>query len=101
MNNQPNYKAIYKDIITKQFPEKSEILNVFLAKDSVSSIDVLKINCILFGNSSNKFKSYKERDIKKILKKQKDNKWTNTETAKYFNLSRNTITVWKNKFIIK
>jgi len=45
----------------------------------------------------NKHKSYDVTAVMKVLKYQEENKLTNIETAKIFNLSRNTVSAWKRK----
>lgn len=106
--SQPDYKRIYTDIVEKKFPDKiSKILP--LLKDNLTVLEIIKINAIIFGKGDNDtkkqnqmHKSYDEKTILHILKFQKDNKCGNTEIAKKFDLSRNTITKWKriydNKF---
>lgn len=102
----PNYKQIYLDILNKKFPNKKAECKVILSKSSVSGIDIIAINKIIFGtneeiNSFNrKHRSYSKSDILKILDYQKKNNLNNSQLANHFKLSRNTIAKWKNIFIV-
>lgn len=101
-----NYKAIYTDLILKKFPEKMEICQPLLKKKTLSTLDAIKINQILFPQSSldversnQRHKSYKEKDIKEILKYQEDNCLNITQLALKFKLSRNTVAKWRKKYL--
>ena len=105
MKNTPNYKKIYSDMIAMKYPEKTEICGNYLSKDKLSVLDVVKLNKLI-SNSANKsskfnqrFKSYDKSFIFEILDYQKKRHLTNTELAKHFELSRNTITKWKKEFL--
>ncbi|WP_317048662.1 hypothetical protein [Chryseobacterium sp. KLBC 52] len=74
-----------------------------MSKESMSLSDVLKINNIIFfdGVSENqKFKSYDKQTIFEILEYQKKYKLNNSQLAKHFKLSRNTVTKWKRIFLV-
>lgn len=99
----PNYKQIYLDFIEIKCPEKKPVLQTFLSKDKFSISDVLRINDLLFEENfseNQKFRSYDSKAIFEILDYQKKHQLNNTQLAKYFKLSRNTITSWRRKFIV-
>lgn len=105
-SNQPDYLLIYKDILHKNFPEKMELCRTFLEKKELSVLDVVALNDAIFGKKNKssaeenqKFRSYKEIDILKILDYQKKNRLNNTQVANHFKLSRNTISRWKKLFL--
>ncbi|MDV7695505.1 helix-turn-helix domain-containing protein [Chryseobacterium soli] len=107
-NIKPNYIKIYSDIIHKKFPEKMDQCKNILQKESLSELDILELNQKIFGNSeldaelfNQRHRAYNETAIKQILKYQSKNKCNNTELARYFKLSRNTVTKWKKLFINK
>ena len=96
----PNYKKIYMDIIADKFPDKQTLCNPILSKATLSTLDVIKLNSIIFNqspkNSTNgKLKMYDKETIQSILNYQTVNNLNNIEVAKHFNLSRNTISKWK------
>lgn len=107
MKNTPNYTKIYKDLILTKYPEKWSRCENLLAKETLSVLDVIKINNILFNNTSNKgvldfnqrHRSYSRTTIFQILDYQKKNKLNNTQLANHFKLSRNTISKWKKIFL--
>lgn len=93
-------------LLKKKFPDKSSKI-LPLLKDHLSVLEIIKINVIIFGKGDNEthkqnqmHKSFDEKTILHILKYQKDNKCSNMELAKKFNLSRNTITKWRKMFIV-
>ncbi|WP_294200521.1 helix-turn-helix domain-containing protein [uncultured Chryseobacterium sp.] len=98
----PNYKEIYKDIIIRKYPEKIKFCQKILKKKTLSSLDIINLNHLIFGNPdkdtlvfNQKLRSYDEIAILQILADQKINNLTNTNLAKKYNLSRNTVTKWK------
>ena len=97
-----NYKKIFQDILDLKFPEKKELQTIVLEREIMDSYDVLSLNKLIFGDESkeNKHKSYDSSTIIKVLNYQKENNLSNIETAKKFNLSRNTISAWKKKAIL-
>jgi hypothetical protein len=105
--NKPNYKLIYSDIINEKYPSKKKQCSNFLNKDELTVLDVININRIIFGctgvnaKENQKFKSYDQNTIIRILKYQKENKFTNSQTAIEFKMSRNTLTSWKKKYSVK
>ncbi|MXS70660.1 helix-turn-helix domain-containing protein [Flavobacteriaceae bacterium W22] len=105
VRNIPNYKQIYLDMISKKYPEKVELCQSLFVKDHYSTLDIVKINRILYGSLNNpamdfnqKLKSYDSNSILEILNYQKKNKLNNSQLAKHFKLSRNTVTKWKKLF---
>lgn len=94
-----NYKRIFQDILDLKFPEKQELHTIVLEREITDFYDVLRLNKLIFGdeNKENKHKSYDPSTISKVLNYQKENNLSNVETAKKFNLSRNTVSAWKKK----
>jgi len=104
MNNSkgPDYKKIYQDLIRLRHSDKANACREILNKKELLTIDVIKLNKIIFGHQqyNQKHKSYDKETIIKILKFQKKKSFNNIQLANYFKLSRNTITAWKKKFKI-
>jgi len=103
----PDYKRIYTDMIQKRYPHKKEECRTILEKNKLTTLDILKLNDIISDahncivcKSNQKHKSYDSETIIKILEYQKKNKIANYQTAIYFNMSRNTITKWKKKYVV-
>lgn len=103
---QPDYKLIYNDILQTKFPEKAKECLPFLKKKTLSAIDILELNKKVFGRmdeksftTNQKYRSYKESDIIKILDYQKKNQFNNSELARHFKLSRNTVAKWRKIFL--
>ncbi|MGX5685493.1 helix-turn-helix domain-containing protein [Chryseobacterium cucumeris] len=103
----PDYKRIYNDIIVKEFPEKRDSCQRLLQKESLSVMDIMKLNEKIFGipdketfAASQKHRSFMKKDILKMLDYQKKNKLNNTQFAIHFKLSPNTVTKWKKSFLI-
>lgn len=106
LDKTPNYKRIYEDIISKKYPDKFNACQSFFNKDSFSVIDILKINQMLFSSKNEmandfdqKHKSYDKNSILEILDYQAKNKLNNSQLAKHFQLSRNTVSKWKKIFL--
>ncbi|MDC8102924.1 helix-turn-helix domain-containing protein [Chryseobacterium sp. PTM-20240506] len=100
-----NYGKIYLDIISKKFPEKATEFEEALQKTTLTALDIIKINQKIYGltnqesnTQSQKFRSYDRASIIEMLDYQKNNLLNNTQTAKHFSISRNTITKWKKKY---
>ncbi len=100
--NQPDYKKIFNDLITKKFPEKAVECYSLLQKDVLSELDIITLNDRIFGNpnkeyeiSNQRHRSYKMSVIKDILDYQEKNKLNNSQLARHFKLSRNTVCKWK------
>lgn len=98
---EPDYKKIYSDIVRMNFPSKMEICEEILSKHSLSRLEVITIDKILFGECINnsKHRSYNKKTIFEILDYQKKNNLNNVQLAKHFKISRNTVTKWKKMFI--
>lgn len=104
---QPDYRKIYKDIITRNYPDKRQVCQNILSKKHLSILDVIEVNTLIFnkGNKSSnemnqKYRSYDIPTILKILDYQKINRLNNTELAIHFKLSRNTVAKWKKQFSV-
>ncbi len=98
----PDYKMIFTDIIRSKCPEKESLFKEFLNKDKFSSMDVINLNQLIFkaNKTSRKHRSYDKADIIKILEYQKKHQLNNFQLAEHFQISRNTVTSWKKKFLI-
>lgn len=102
MNN-PDYKKIFQDIIQHQYPEKAKICENILSKESLTGMDVITLNNIIFGEPisleikkfNQKHRSYDKQSIQQILDYQNKHRLNNTQIALKYNLSRNTIAKWK------
>lgn len=102
INTGPDYKRIYHDFIESKCPDKLKYVKQYLSKEKMSLSDVLKINDIIFFDrlsQNQKFKSYDKQTIFEILDYQKKHKLNNSQLAKHFKLSRNTVTKWKRIFL--
>ena len=104
--NSPNYKQIFRDILKHKHPEKTDKCKKILAKTQLSAIDILEINNTIFAKSgqeyekeSQRLRAYSKSDIIKILDYQKKKQLNNSQLAKCFGLSRNTVTKWKKLFV--
>jgi len=104
-NKQPDYRKIYSDIIKKKFPEKLEECKTLLDKQDLHASDILELNSRIFGygnKETEKFnqrhRSYKQKDILKMLDYQKKYNLNGIQLAKHFKISRNTISNWKKYF---
>ncbi len=93
-------------MISKKYPEKADACKKILNKKMIKAIDVVMLNNIIVGfdesqvETNQKLKSYDKDTIFEILLYQKKHRLNNVQTAKYFNLSRNTLTSWKKNFIV-
>ncbi|WP_312301264.1 helix-turn-helix domain-containing protein [Chryseobacterium sp.] len=103
---QPNYKKIYTDMIKMNFPDKLEVCAYILDKTKITSMDIITIQEKLFGiqnnfteQSSKRFRSYDKSTILTILDYQKEHRINNSELARHFKLSRNTVSKWKKLFV--
>lgn len=104
----PNYNKIYNDIIAKKFPDKKELCCHLLRKKSLSVLDIIEINELLFQSkkrdsniANQKFRAYDKSTILQILDFQKKNGLSNTQLALHYKLSRNTVAKWKKQFYAK
>lgn len=101
MNN-PDYNKIFKDIIQDQYPHKAKVCESILNKENLTGIDVITLNNIIFGSSSQettvfnqRHRSYDKQSIMQILEYQKKHNLNNTQVAQKYKLSRNTVAKWK------
>ena len=104
---QPDHRKIYTDIIFMKHPEKLDACKAILQKKTFTTLDVIKINQLIFGvdkedysGSSQKYKAYDQNAIVEILEFQKKSGYNNMQTAKQFKISRNTLAKWKKMFQI-
>ncbi|AZB32679.1 MULTISPECIES: helix-turn-helix domain-containing protein [Chryseobacterium] len=102
----PNYHQIYNDIINKKYPSRKEECRFLLNKENLSVLDIIELNRRIFGISDQRteafnqsHRSYNKSSILMMLDYQKKNKLTNSQLAKHFKLSRNTVTKWKRLFV--
>lgn len=99
---QPHYKLIYQDLFRKKYPEKLPLCKSILEKSELSSMDIIRLNKIIFTTKDDQdlsfdqqHRSYDKASIVEILDYQKKNNLNNLQVSKHFNLSRNTIAKWK------
>ncbi|NML70811.1 helix-turn-helix domain-containing protein [Chryseobacterium sp. RP-3-3] len=107
IQQKPDYNRIYSDILTEKLPHLKEKYSILLNKKDLSVLDVLEINKKIFGiptkdteQFNQQHHSYNKSDIFEILNYQKRNQLNNSQLAKHFKLSRNTVTKWKKMFLI-
>lgn len=107
MKNTPNYRKIYEDMIAKKYPHKAEACQHILRKKTICAMDVMMLNNIIVDfdkdhiSTNQRLKSYDKATVFEVLQYQKKNKLNNTETARHFNLSRNTLSSWKKRYIVE
>src|SRR5690554_7894105 len=95
----PDYKQILWDILNLKYPERKEELTPILEKQNLSAVDVLEINQKIFGSYrknqlvNQRYRAYNKSDIFKILDYQKKHRLNNSQLAKHFKISRNTIEI--------
>ncbi len=89
-----------------KYPEKLEICSSLLQKDVLSTLDVLRLNQMIFGikrSGSNRVnqrhKSYDITTIMEILEYQRKKGYTNVGIANEFQISRNSLAKWKKLFL--
>lgn len=107
MENAPNYKKIYTDILDKKHPSKISVCQRILSKKKLLTSDIIALNTIIFGHQdketmvfNQRHRSYCEDTIKEILLYQKKHNLNNTQIALQLKLSRNTIAKWKKTYLI-
>lgn len=100
IQNTPDYKRIYSDLIELKYPEKKDVCSILFEKNTMTALDVIQINRIIFGKSRKKriHRSYDKKSILKILKYQSENRMNNVELSKELGISRNTIAKWKKSY---
>ena len=101
----PDYKRLYTDYINQKTPAKMSSVERILKKENLSNYDVLMMNNILFQHQeaaikfqSQKHRAYSKETIVELLRHQQKNRLNNSEMAKHFNLSRNSVAKWKKMF---
>ncbi|MFP3591498.1 helix-turn-helix domain-containing protein [Chryseobacterium sp. SIMBA_038] len=106
MEEAPDYKRIYSDILNTLYPDKIPQCQRILTKKVLSSLDVITLNKIIFDKQdretsffNQRHRSYNDESIKEILQYQKKNDLNNTQIALEFKLSRNSIAKWKKKYL--
>lgn len=104
-NSAINYRQIFIDILDSRFPEKKQNCLPLLQKQNLSVIDILNIHKKIFGISketesfNQRHRSYNKSDILQILDYQQKHKLNNSQLAKHFKISRNTIAKWRKMFL--
>lgn len=96
----PDYKAIFKDILKNLEHEICSKTITIMSKENLTISDVIKLNDLIFKNSSSensnqKFRSYDKSTIMDILDFQHKNGYNNSQLAHHFKLSRNSVAKWK------
>ncbi len=106
-NLRPDYRRIYSDILDKKDANLKEKCKSILSKVELSVFDILELNRQIFGDidkenemNNQKFRSYRQSDILKILDYQKVNRLNNIQVANHFKTSKNTIAKWKKNIFI-
>lgn len=96
--NRPFYQKLYADLIREKHPEKHSLCADLLQKKEWIVLDVIRINNILFGKSTDsktkKHRAYDTASILKILRYQYDNNLSHKDISKRYGTSRNTIAKW-------
>lgn len=106
MKNRPFYHKVYADMIRDKYSDKESLCARYLQKENWTALDVIEVNELLFGSQKRradrqidqKHRSYDSESIKQILLYQQGNKLNNTQTARKYGLSRNTVAKWKKLF---
>ncbi|EJL74033.1 hypothetical protein [Chryseobacterium populi] len=104
MSTVPDYKKIYWDILNEKYPEKKSRCIPILEKAKLAALDIIKLNEIIFDTDkqteifNQRHRMYDEYTISQILVYQEENKLNNSQLARHFKLSRNSITIWKKKY---
>jgi|SRR5690606_7439334 len=102
MSKNPDYQKIYKEITERFHPDKMDKVKTYIQKEEWTSFDVITVSNILINKKKihgqridRQHKAYDEHTIKAILKHQKEYGMNNSEAARFFKISRNTIISWK------
>lgn len=102
----PDYKRIFLDILQKKYPHKIEEYEALLATENLSILNIINLNESIFDKDkeseefNQKLRSYNKSDILQILDFQKKHNLNNTQLARHFKLSRNTVAKWKKIFLV-
>ena len=93
-------------MIRIKYPDKAAVCSRILNKGEIGFLDIIRLNTLIAGQpdrnrtqENQKLKSYDKRTILQILDYQKRNRLNNTQLARHFKLSRNTVTKWKKLFL--
>ncbi|REC78109.1 helix-turn-helix domain-containing protein [Chryseobacterium elymi] len=104
-NTKPDYNRIYQDILDSKYPHKKEECRTLLEKKELSLLDIIQLNDTIFGTKNmeteafnQQHRSYDRQTIFEILDYQKKNKLSNSQLARHFKLSRNTVAKWKKMY---
>lgn len=93
-------------MLLMKYQDKIEQCSSILKKENLSLLDIITLNNMLSNGSANnsiinqKLRSYDRAAIFKILEYQKKNQLNNSQLAKHFRLSRNTVAKWKKIFSV-
>ncbi len=93
-------------MVSIKYPEKAPFCKSILRKKEIGIMDVIRLGKIISGYTSEnnsrfnqKLKSYDKKTILEILDYQKKHRLNNSQLARHFKLSRNSITRWKKIFL--
>jgi transcriptional regulator with PAS, ATPase and Fis domain len=98
----PDYIAIYQDIIKIKHPEKEEKCKDLLQKKKLTAREIILLNTLIFGKEksseikkNSKFRSYDRETVQYIMEHKDRNNLNDSQTAKHFKISRNTLAKWR------
>ncbi|WP_294214681.1 helix-turn-helix domain-containing protein [uncultured Chryseobacterium sp.] len=101
----PDYRKIYRDMITIKYPDKEPVCQSILNKKKFTTLDIIRLNNLITGTATKtslatnqKLRAYDRATIMQILEYQKKNRLNNTQLAQHFKLSRNSVAKWKKKY---
>ena len=105
--NRPNYHQMYLDIIQEVCPHKLPYFSKFFAQNNLSHFQVIALNLMIFNQlnefceeDNQKFKAYSRETIFTVLNYQKEHHLNNSQLARHFKVSRNTVAKWKKQYFI-
>lgn len=107
VNFQPNYKEIFKDMLSKKMEGNQSIIEGIEFEKIKGTLDLIDLQQKLLNqedtfeiNKQNKrLMTYQQKDIIKIMKYKKKHNLTAAEVANKFNVSKSTIFNWQRKKI--
>lgn len=92
-------------MISIKYPDKEPICQSILNKKEFTVLDIIRLNNLITGTgnktslaSNQKLRAYDRATVMQILEYQKKNGLNNTQLAKHFKLSRNSVAKWKKKY---
>lgn len=107
IEKKPDFIKIYRDIIKMKYPDKEGKCICLLSKKELSALEIIQLDQLIFENGDLETKQfnrnhrfYRKSDIIDILKYQKEYNINNSELARHYKLSRNTVAKWKKIFLI-